>query len=750
MQLWAVSIVARCYNLQPAMMHCDELESVYESFYKLNTKPFRLSPDPEFFYPSAGHKRALSYLLYGLNQAEGFVVITGAPGTGKTTLAHKLLSQIDAQNVVVAHLASTQIEAEDLLRLVASCFKLRSENVSKAALLKDIESFLLGRARERKRCLLVVDEAQNLPPRSIEELRMLSNFQVGNKALLQVFLLGQQQFRGMLDSPDFEQLRQRVIADYHLQSLDAGDSRRYIESRLQHAGWQNDPEIDAGAHAMIFEYTGGLPRRINMFCDRLFLFGYLESLHMITHATVCTVIAELNDETVPRSSNIVFTPAEQTEDAVAAPRARAPEPTIASIVPPPLPLDFSIPPENPLPTIQPVMNNMAVPQPDTPPVVVAQRPPKHEEPVFDKTADMSSTPSLRDALRDVSDANMADFLLTTSLRKASITGSSSRPPLNTLDEPPHKLSSSPPSLAGAETRWIWIIASACVVLAILAFWFFPSIHEAFQRMQSPEANNRAPLPSDVTQTSTGLAQQITDPSENVLTENRILAAPLTAPADKPISTATELPTGSIDSAGIASMESNPPAEGVTGSQVDTHSIEPKSPPPAPEENISAKPKPGSSSRQHADASTPPGDAKHAPTSASHGEANAAVHSSASGITRGELTLLVTKFARYYEEGNLPKFLGLFDEQVRTEDSNTIDAIRNDYAGLFQKTARRQMLLGDIHWENSGRLAQGMGFIEVRVNASEGVPPSSLKGDITFHVEKKDNNIVITGLYHTLH
>ena len=284
---------------------------MYESFYKLNAKPFRLSPDPTFFYPSSGHKRALAYLLYGLNQGEGFVVITGAPGTGKTTLAHKLLSQIDPAGILVAHLSSTQVEADDLLRLVATSFKLRSENVSKAALIKDIESFLIARSRERKRCLLVVDEAQNLPSRSIEELRMLSNFQVNHHALLQVFLLGQEQFRTMIDSPDLEQLQQRVIANFHLHPLDLVETQRYIESRLRQCGWANDPYIDEAAYKVIYSYTGGLPRRINMFCDRLFLFGYMEGLHVISAETVTNVIEELKMDVSSRSRNVVFTPVER-------------------------------------------------------------------------------------------------------------------------------------------------------------------------------------------------------------------------------------------------------------------------------------------------------------------------------------------------------------------------------------------------------------------------------------------------------
>jgi general secretion pathway protein A len=268
---------------------------VYQSYYNLTGKPFRLSPDPAFFFPSRGHKRALAYLRYGLNQDEGFVVITGAPGTGKTTLAKILLQEMDA-GVVVAHLTTTQLEADDMLRMVAASFGLRYEGLDKAQLLKSLENFLLARSRERKRALLVIDEAQNLPSRSLEELRMLSNLQIGDKALLQIFLLGQEQFRHMLDNPMLEQLRQRVIANYHLTPLGADECQRYVESRLHHVNWNNDPHFAEVAHELIHQFTDGIPRRINMLCDRILLFGCMEETHEITGEVVNLVKSEMDEE----------------------------------------------------------------------------------------------------------------------------------------------------------------------------------------------------------------------------------------------------------------------------------------------------------------------------------------------------------------------------------------------------------------------------------------------------------------------
>lgn len=269
---------------------------MYESFYKLSAKPFQLSPDPRFFFGSQGHKRAMSYLRYGLSQGEGFIIITGGVGTGKTTLVRALFEDLAKENVIAAQLVTTHLEADDTLRMVAASFGLAHEGASKAAILKNLETFLLARSREGKRVLLVIDEAQNLPVGSLEELRMLSNFQAGGRALLQSFLLGQEEFKATLQSDGLEQLRQRVIAAYHLEPLGAEESREYIEHRLKLVGWSSDPEFTPAAYSEIHGYTMGVPRKINTFCDRLMLFGYLEELHVLDVAQVREVIAELQQE----------------------------------------------------------------------------------------------------------------------------------------------------------------------------------------------------------------------------------------------------------------------------------------------------------------------------------------------------------------------------------------------------------------------------------------------------------------------
>ena len=269
---------------------------MYEQQFGLSGKPFQLSPDASFFFPSKEHRRALSFLQYGLDQADGFIVITGDVGTGKTTLVQALLGELDTNRALVANIVTTQLQEDDLLHLVAINLGLRVNSNSKALLLKDLERLFVQQHRDNRRVLIIVDEAQNLPPRSVEELRMLSNFQHGGKPLVQVFLLGQEEFRATLLSQGFEQLRQRVIATYHLNPLNAEETRTYIEHRLTHVGWQQNPAFTDDAFPAIFEFTQGVPRRINNLCDRLLLFAFLEEQDTISDSVVDTVSEEIGTE----------------------------------------------------------------------------------------------------------------------------------------------------------------------------------------------------------------------------------------------------------------------------------------------------------------------------------------------------------------------------------------------------------------------------------------------------------------------
>ena len=270
---------------------------MYESFYGLTCKPFQLNPDPSFYFASKQHRRAMAYLEYGLNQNEGFIVVTGEVGAGKTTIVRGLLNDLDSEKVVAAQLVSTQLDAEDTLRMIAGAFGVGTRNVGKSEMLLALEAFLVDVTRQGKRCLLIVDEAQNLTPRAVEELRMLSNFQFGTQALLQSFLIGQPEFRKIMQSPQMQQLRQRVIAACHIGPMDQDETVAYIEHRLKCAGSKGSPRFDAGAFEALFEASGGVPRRINGHCDRLLLSGFLSGKSEFTRADVEEVARELREET---------------------------------------------------------------------------------------------------------------------------------------------------------------------------------------------------------------------------------------------------------------------------------------------------------------------------------------------------------------------------------------------------------------------------------------------------------------------
>jgi general secretion pathway protein A len=274
---------------------------MYEAFYRLSGKPFQLNPDPEFFFESRGHKRAFAYLQYGVHQSEGFIVITGDIGTGKTTLVRGLFEKLDRSQLVAAQLVSTQLDADDMLRAVAVAFGLPIKAVDKASLLASLEAFLCQLAVAGKRALLVVDEAQNLTPRAIEELRMLSNFQLGDHALMQSFLVGQPELRAMMQGPQMQQLRQRVIASYHLGPMDRAETQAYIEHRLAHVGWKGDPSFDAAALDLVHQASDGVPRRINTICNRLLLAGFLGEKHAFGAVDVEAIVREIREELGPES-----------------------------------------------------------------------------------------------------------------------------------------------------------------------------------------------------------------------------------------------------------------------------------------------------------------------------------------------------------------------------------------------------------------------------------------------------------------
>ncbi len=274
---------------------------MFDDFYGLSGRPFQLTPDPAFYFESLTHRKALSYLSYGLAQGEGFVVITGEVGAGKSTLVAHLMATIDPARLTAAQVVTSKLDDEEIVHVVAQAFGLIVEGHDKASALGAIEAFLHDEARAGRRCLLIVDESQNLAIAALEELRMLSNFQLGSHPLLQTLLLGQPEFRTTIqDHPELEQLRQRVIAAHHLEAMELGEVQQYVEHRLKCVGWTGNPQFDQRVFTEMFEASGGVPRRINQICNRLLLLGSVEQRSRIDGAMLSSVLDELaTDGTLP-------------------------------------------------------------------------------------------------------------------------------------------------------------------------------------------------------------------------------------------------------------------------------------------------------------------------------------------------------------------------------------------------------------------------------------------------------------------
>ncbi len=272
---------------------------MHDDHYGLSGRPFQLTPDPRFWFDTATHRKAMAYLGYGLSQGEGFVVITGDPGVGKTTLMGHLLGEIDEQRLNVIKIVSTQLRPEDLLQTVCAGLEIDATGASKSAMLAAIEHGLHAVARDGRRTLLIIDEAQALPAESLEELRMLSNFQAGGYPLLQIFLLGQPEFRLTLQDGKLEQLRQRVIAMHHLAPMDANEVEPYLLHRLSLVGWRGKPRFTNDALAALHRWSGGIPRRVNQLAGRVLLFGAIEQLDTFGAPELAVVIADLDNDSGP-------------------------------------------------------------------------------------------------------------------------------------------------------------------------------------------------------------------------------------------------------------------------------------------------------------------------------------------------------------------------------------------------------------------------------------------------------------------
>lgn len=267
-----------------------------ERHYGWSEPPFRLSPDPQAYFDSPGHAQVLSYLRYGVMQAEGFIVVSGEIGAGKTTLVRKLLGELEGSDVEAAEVVSTQLDDRDLLQSIAQAFGVADVEGSKARMLGALEAHFLALMLQGKRALLIVDEAQHLSFAGLEELRMLSNFQSGSRTLFQSFLVGQPALRTRLRSGRLEQLRQRITASCHLGALSPDQTQDYLRFRLQRVGWKGQPVFEPDAMARIHAVSRGIPRRIHLLCSRVLLREMLHQQGRIDGHHVDEAQREMHEE----------------------------------------------------------------------------------------------------------------------------------------------------------------------------------------------------------------------------------------------------------------------------------------------------------------------------------------------------------------------------------------------------------------------------------------------------------------------
>ena len=265
---------------------------MYERFYELRERPFALSPDPDYLYPSRVHREALDYLRYGLESHAGFVVITGEIGSGKTTLLQTLLRGVDPQTTV-GRIVNTMLEPRELLETIMIDFGLDPAGKSKPLLLRDLAQYLVDQRLAGRMVLLVIDEAQNLTLAALEELRMLSNLETEKSKLLQIVMIGQPDLRDKLAAPALEQLRQRITVSYHLTPLDADETERYINHRLRRAALGTPMEFPREATDAIHTRSRGIPRIVNVICDAALVFGYAEERRTMDPDLVAEVLGEL-------------------------------------------------------------------------------------------------------------------------------------------------------------------------------------------------------------------------------------------------------------------------------------------------------------------------------------------------------------------------------------------------------------------------------------------------------------------------
>ena len=694
---------------------------MYESFYGLSANPFRLVPDARFFYPSSGHRRGLAYLRYGIEQGQGFVVVSGQPGTGKSTLVQTLFTELSSRSLVVAHLTSTNLGPDDILQAVGHAFDVYGDGKSKASLLIAIENFLKLKTQEGKRVVLIVDEAHSLPQDTLEELRMLTNFQVGDRALLQVMLLGQKQLVETLAKPDMEQLSQRVIASCHLKPLKSEETRAYIAHRLRCVGWSGDPGISSEALAIIYAASHGVPRMINVFCDRLFLAAAVEEKHAIDLACARSVLKELTAEATGMFRSVDLSMDELLElpplpgddfELMAMPQGGG---DTAGDQPP---VDLESAEASAQETAQDDVANVSVSSladnkaHEILPEIKLNEPDKYEPAFADEVSPADTQQvSSEQALPDDADINSET---TTEIEMPVEAEAAVRTSVKT-DELLQRYPELQNGQARSSKKILGMVFSSIGVLVLAGIYFAGDIKKIVQSSgyfdseqleQQASINTEAEKPPVMDSEHHQADQSAADAGMQAVIQS-----------DKAISTETEKPEPEMESVLLdeqAPLVEQPAAAPVAVESVPlTAVINPDAPQPIME------PEP---------------------------DIEKVAMAKTSDV---ELKLFLGNLLYYYKAGDLGSFVDLFAEDATADKATGLDRIRSDYQALFSATDKRVLKVRGMQWQHDVDKISGRGEFVVTVWPKNKKEPFSHSGFLNLEIVKHNEMLLIKKMSHVI-